>query len=268
STNNTRIERLWVEVGSDFARAWRAFFYRLEDQHQLERKDPKHLWLLHHLFLDLINDDCITFQRKWNRKPISGEGHDQSPRDMLLLGGVQHGIYRDDFEAEHPAVLEQFLGADGPDLPGNGQLSDDDYTDEVAEDSVDSDESEFEYDEGADENDDRVANAIEEAYGQNFHPEPVAVPKHECPFDDEEQLQIFVDALTQATNMNLVPRGYGIRQEEWEDDEYPSYGIIKSGRRGSKRTRISLPDHIWRPRAELWTRALDILQQIQYMYED
>jgi ABC-type Fe3+ transport system permease subunit len=28
STHNTRIERLWVEVGTQFARAWRAFFIR------------------------------------------------------------------------------------------------------------------------------------------------------------------------------------------------------------------------------------------------
>jgi hypothetical protein len=27
STFNTRIERLWVEVGSQFARRWRAFFF-------------------------------------------------------------------------------------------------------------------------------------------------------------------------------------------------------------------------------------------------
>ncbi|KAK7000661.1 hypothetical protein R3P38DRAFT_3616554 [Favolaschia claudopus] len=30
STRNTRIERLWVEVGSQFARRWRGFFLRLE----------------------------------------------------------------------------------------------------------------------------------------------------------------------------------------------------------------------------------------------
>ena len=30
STHNTQIERLWVEVGTQFARSWRAFFFRLE----------------------------------------------------------------------------------------------------------------------------------------------------------------------------------------------------------------------------------------------
>jgi hypothetical protein len=36
STHNTRIERLWVEVGKEFARAWRAFFFRLERRHYLD----------------------------------------------------------------------------------------------------------------------------------------------------------------------------------------------------------------------------------------
>ena len=73
STFNTRIERLWVEVGKQFARSWHAFFLRLERLHYLDRKDPHHLWLLHTLFLDSINSDCANFQSTWNSHPISGE---------------------------------------------------------------------------------------------------------------------------------------------------------------------------------------------------
>lgn len=79
STHNTRIERMWGEVGSVFARAWRAFFFRLERLHQLDRKNPHHLWLLHLLFLDAINQDCTDWQQFWNCHPISGFGHDRSP---------------------------------------------------------------------------------------------------------------------------------------------------------------------------------------------
>ncbi|KAJ7214025.1 hypothetical protein GGX14DRAFT_360623 [Mycena pura] len=83
-THNTRIERLWVEVGSQFARSWRAFFYRLEALHGLDRGNPHHLWLLHKLFLDLINDDCDEFRAEWNCHPILGEGHDRSPNVRLF----------------------------------------------------------------------------------------------------------------------------------------------------------------------------------------
>lgn len=82
---NTRIERLWVEVGRQFARAWRAFFRRLECLHLLDRSNNHHLWLLHLLFLDYINSDCCEFQNDWNSHPISGEGHHQSPNVSIYL---------------------------------------------------------------------------------------------------------------------------------------------------------------------------------------
>lgn len=79
SVFNTRIERLWVEAGDRFVRQWRAFFMRLERLHLLERRNSHHRWLLHYLFLDLINEDCETFREEWNAHPISGAGGGQSP---------------------------------------------------------------------------------------------------------------------------------------------------------------------------------------------
>ena len=73
SVFNTRIERLWVEVGKQFARAWRAFFMHLERLHLLNRKNKKQRWLLHYLFLDAINEDCDKFCLEWNAHPITGK---------------------------------------------------------------------------------------------------------------------------------------------------------------------------------------------------
>lgn len=84
STHNSRVERIWVEVGTQFVRRWRAFFYRLERMHGLERHNPHHRWLLHYLFLDRIQEDCDTFQQEFNLHPISGEGHDNSPMVCIL----------------------------------------------------------------------------------------------------------------------------------------------------------------------------------------
>lgn len=70
STRNQRIERLWVEVGSQFARRWRAFFHRLEDDHFLDSTNPHHLWLLHHLFLRVLDNDAKLFQDDWNPKDV------------------------------------------------------------------------------------------------------------------------------------------------------------------------------------------------------
>lgn len=74
STHNSRIERLWLEIGTQFARRWRAFFLRLEQYHHLDRSNPHHLWLLHTLFLENINYDCKEFQNDWNSHPLSGKG--------------------------------------------------------------------------------------------------------------------------------------------------------------------------------------------------
>ena len=40
----------------------------------LDPGDPNHLWLLHVLFLDDIDEDCQVFRDEWNCHPISGPG--------------------------------------------------------------------------------------------------------------------------------------------------------------------------------------------------
>jgi hypothetical protein len=84
STHNSRIERLWVEIGTQFARQWRAFFLRLETYHYLDRSNPHHLWLLHFLFLEQINQDCEQFRQNWNSHPLSGNGGNQCPNVRVL----------------------------------------------------------------------------------------------------------------------------------------------------------------------------------------
>nr|GAT42662.1 predicted protein [Mycena chlorophos] len=260
STNNTRIERLWVEVGSHFVRQWRAFFYRLEDLHHLERRNPEHLWLLHQLFLDRINDDCDEFRAVWNLKPISGEGHNRSPEALLKLGQLQHGRYANasEYENDHPAVLQHYYGTHGPvqqrTQTGAGQLDDEEVSD--ADSDIEA------YSDSDDENPHLNAAAIAESQRDEFNHKPVSVPKHSCPFDQDLDFQRFVQAIEQSTRKDLLPVGYGIRAEEWEDGIYAPYYIIKSGRKGSKRLRVDLPDEIWRPRSELWTRALAVLDHM------
>ena len=90
STHNTRIERLWLECGRHFARGWRAFFTRLERLHFLDRGNPHHIWLLHTLFLDEIQEDCDEFCKHWNSHPLSGKGGSMSPlvRPFCVLSAV------------------------------------------------------------------------------------------------------------------------------------------------------------------------------------
>ena len=86
SVFNTRIERLWVEVGRRFVRQWQAFFVRLERCHLLQRSNSSHRWLLHYLFLESINKDCQKFCDEWNSHPIaSAEGHSPNVCHLIIL---------------------------------------------------------------------------------------------------------------------------------------------------------------------------------------
>ncbi|KAK7016173.1 hypothetical protein R3P38DRAFT_3321557 [Favolaschia claudopus] len=253
--------RLWVEVGSQFARRWRAFFYRLEALHGLDRGNPHHLWLLHFLFLDLINEDCDSFRSEWNCHPISGEGHDQSPEEMCFMGRLQNSFYDEDCNGVHPNVLERYYGTHGRERQraagetGAGQLKDEEISNPPSATGSQSDDTES------------LEERIAEAHEDNFHHEAVAVPKQANPFDDDDSMKLFYDTLEAAIQNNVVPHGYGLQSDEWGEDGYPSFEILKSGRHGSKRLRIALPDFVWRPRAEMWGRALAILDQITYRNE-
>ncbi|KAJ7452138.1 hypothetical protein B0H11DRAFT_2156948 [Mycena galericulata] len=252
STHNTRVERLWVEVGSQFARRWRGFFYRLEALHGLDRTNSSHLWLLHRLFLDMLNADCAEFQAQWNSHPISGAGHDQSPNDMYFLGKLQNGVYLDDCAGLNPDIIDALYGVHGAvrqrarGQTGAGQLSDEES------------DSEEDWED--------IVEEVGAANEHHFHHEPVSVPKHAPPFSDNA-LRVFDSTLAEANRLQVQPAGYGIRPEEWENGTYPAFEILKSGRKGSKRLRIALPDSIWRPRAQLWVQALAVLDELTYTLE-
>ncbi|KAJ3838573.1 hypothetical protein F5878DRAFT_537229 [Lentinula raphanica] len=216
STRNTRIERLWPEVGSQFARQWRAFFLRLERLHGLKREDPHHIWLLHLLFLPLINEDCQKFINTWNNHPISGRGHYQTPNDIRFFGELKHGRY------------------DPPSPPVTNPL------DQQA-----------------------TIRQIQHEQSAHYRHEPVATPKHRSPFlGKPDQLRLFCEAIEAFDNTNVIPVGYYLRNEEWENGEYPTFEIIPSGKRATKELRIDLPHAIWFPRAIQWGQYLHIMNYL------
>ncbi|KAI6138807.1 hypothetical protein BKA82DRAFT_3922261, partial [Pisolithus tinctorius] len=80
STQNCHIEHLWVDIGSQFARCWCAFFAWLEHVHMLDIENLSHIWLLHMLFLDNINQNCQVFWEEWNCHPMGSAGtNNKSP---------------------------------------------------------------------------------------------------------------------------------------------------------------------------------------------
>jgi len=282
STRNTRIERQWVEVGTQFCRAWRAFFYRLEEEHQLERGNAQHLWLLHYLFLDMINDDCQVFVQHWNNHPLSKLGHKQSPevsnllpavslaladfcgKDIRFMGMQENGVYVEDLPDVDVQHLNDHYGTHGrprgddgsngagllqdediPALPIGDSNIDDEYESDGKEDFVD----------------------IEEPYLENFNIRSVPVPKHASPFRSDDDHTLFEEAFSAVYESKIVPAGYGVLQEEWAGLEYASQYMIKSNRRGVKEIQVSIPKAVWLPRAALWAQGLDVMRRVLHLSE-
>ena len=225
STRNCCIECLWVEVGSQYARRWRAFFTRLENLHGLDPGNPFHLWLLHTLFLNDVDRDGQTFRDEWNCHPISGPGtSNKSPKasgivtrniivshqsqDLRLLGQMRFGVYHEDSDQ-------------------------------------------------AEDDDDEAADVIASQQREYINHAAISIPTHRNPFDDHEAEVTFFTGLRKVVIQDITPDGFGLTPVEWPSDEYPPFETICVGRR--KYVDISLADPVWFSRARLWCQAIHTL---------
>jgi len=121
---NTRAERIWVDFVEGVGSKWKDFFYDLEENFSLNPDLPAHIWLLHWLFLESINEDVSEWVNMWNHHTLDIAGEpNRSPYDMFFFGilegprGVDHflapGSLRDygvDYEIEeNEELLSHFL---------------------------------------------------------------------------------------------------------------------------------------------------------------
>ena len=171
---------------------------------------------------------------------------------MRLLAQTQHGLFTNDTEISHEEAMNQVHGNGGINVHEE-QSDDDSDTSETAEDS---DGLHAEEQEASSSRDDQL---------DDVH-DAVVVPDVTDPFLDEELMHTFTAALEIVREQEMLPEGYGLLPEEWDNDEYPAYWVIKSGRRGKDLT-VSLPDAQWRARSELWGQALDIVNRLTYMLD-
>ncbi|KAJ7763756.1 hypothetical protein B0H16DRAFT_1661738 [Mycena metata] len=92
SVHNIRIERLWVDFARGVGNKWIDFFYELELYYGLSHDNAAHIWLIHHLFLDAINQDVQDWAEAWNSHKLTrGNGRRRSPRDMFTFGLLEQG---------------------------------------------------------------------------------------------------------------------------------------------------------------------------------
>ena len=93
SVHNVRIERLWVDITAQVGGHWADIFTELELAHGLNINNVHHIWLLHHLFLHVINSQLAFFAKSWNQHKIQiHDGPNCSPADLFGFDILVHGI--------------------------------------------------------------------------------------------------------------------------------------------------------------------------------
>jgi hypothetical protein len=156
------------------------------------------------------------------------------------MSELTRGKYSDDFANVHPEILERYLGVHGP-------LSQHQHSGAGAP------EDEHSYETI----DDRIAADQE----HHIRHDPVEVPQHGIPFTSPEAEGLFANAHRGVVAAGIVPLGFGVAENEWDEDMYPGFEDIKSGR-GGKRLSICLPFAVWWPRAVAWAQALELMTKI------
>ncbi|KAJ7128852.1 hypothetical protein C8R46DRAFT_926116 [Mycena filopes] len=115
SVHNVRIERLWADVTAQIGATWADLFILLELHHGLNINSAYHIWLLHYLFLNQINQQLRFFMESWNQHQIRiRDGPNRSLADMFvfdmlalgvrgteLLSDAEMEVYGVDWEALH-----------------------------------------------------------------------------------------------------------------------------------------------------------------------
>ncbi|KAG9094715.1 hypothetical protein FS749_011971 [Ceratobasidium sp. UAMH 11750] len=269
STHNQRIERLWLDVGKQFARPWRAFFLRLEEMHGLDRTNRHHLWLLQQLFLLEINHDIDNFRMWWNLHGVSGSGtHDQTPLDMRLLGQLEDGLQDDPYSDLSPELVAHVFGIDQPGVPmpegtrGAGALPEDSIVQGIG--STDSEDDLIS--DGCSPEELEILSFLRQQLrleqDKHVRHPPVPVPSQLSPFTSTETEILFQQAVQEADTESFVPVGYGLWEDEWEGDRYPAEQYIGNTRRNNPALYIPLPFHVWYPRAVRWGVGLHLMSQL------
>jgi hypothetical protein len=83
-----------VDVTAQVGATWADVFMMLELHHGLDINNPNHIWLLHYLFLNTINQQLAFFAEGWNQHRIQiWDGPNHSPADMFGFDMIVHGIH-------------------------------------------------------------------------------------------------------------------------------------------------------------------------------
>lgn len=113
SVHNVRIKCLWGDVTAQVTATWRDDFVALELHHGLDVNNIHHIWLIHHLFLPIINSQLDFFTNGWNHHRIAiRNGPNRSPIDMFGFDSIANGMRGDPLPEDLTAEELEVFGVD------------------------------------------------------------------------------------------------------------------------------------------------------------
>ena len=119
SVHNQRVERMWRDVYRCVCCSFHEVFYLLEAQELLDPDSELDLFVLHDVFLRVINHHLNVFVNAWNHHPLRTE-RNWSPRKIWINGMIDperrdQTAVRDVVDDFIPQDIEEFgVDCDGP----------------------------------------------------------------------------------------------------------------------------------------------------------
>lgn len=100
SAHNQRIERLWRDVYRCVASTYHGLFYYMEEMHMMDPENELDLFVLHCVFLPVINQSLEFFTQAWNEHPLRTERM-WSPKKIWI-----NGVMRSRIEGHLPDIVD------------------------------------------------------------------------------------------------------------------------------------------------------------------
>jgi hypothetical protein len=147
-------------------------------------------------------------------------------QDICLLGQIEHGIYHTSRDRDMATV----------DMVHNVEHSEHCEHEELA----------------------NVAKQVSQEQMSNTHYEAINTSSSSSLFKDASGEEMFFSMPTQVIQKRVIPIGYGVLPEEWDDGSYPSCEEMRVGRKHQK-IHILLVDRKWLEQAKLWAQGLKVL---------